>query len=142
MADPVNLPTDLTPMILQGHVLDVLRTLPADSVQCVVTSPPYWGLRAYGTEGQVWGGKRARSRVEPNVSAPETEVQDDAGTATLGSTIRLEAGATTPKAANPATAAHGRANWARSRLPNSSSPTSRMSSMRSGEFSGATGRSG
>jgi DNA modification methylase len=25
-------------------------------VQCVVTSPPYWGLRAYGTEPQIWGG--------------------------------------------------------------------------------------
>ncbi len=39
-----------------GHVLDVLRGLPAESVQCVVTSPPYWALRAYGTEPQVWGG--------------------------------------------------------------------------------------
>lgn len=32
-----------------GHVLDVLPTLPAESVQCCVTSPPYWGLRDYGT---------------------------------------------------------------------------------------------
>lgn len=40
----------------QGHVLDVLRELPAESVQCVVTSPPYWSLRAYGTAPQVWGG--------------------------------------------------------------------------------------
>ena len=39
-----------------GHVLDVLRELPSESVQCVVTSPPYWALRAYGTEAQVWGG--------------------------------------------------------------------------------------
>jgi DNA modification methylase len=28
-------------------------------VQCVVTSPPYFGLRAYGTEPQVWGGDPA-----------------------------------------------------------------------------------
>ena len=28
--------------ILIGDVLKVLRTLPSDSVQCVVTSPPYW----------------------------------------------------------------------------------------------------
>ena len=27
--------------ILQGHCLDVLQTLPAESVHCVVTSPPY-----------------------------------------------------------------------------------------------------
>lgn len=30
-----------------GEVRDVLRQLPARSVQCVVTSPPYWGLRSY-----------------------------------------------------------------------------------------------
>ena len=33
----------------QGDVLDRLRELPSESVQCVVTSPPYWGLRDYGT---------------------------------------------------------------------------------------------
>lgn len=47
------------PSILRGHVLEVLRTLPEESVHCVVTSPPYWGLRAYGTEPQVWGGEPA-----------------------------------------------------------------------------------
>ena len=40
-----------------GDVRDMLRSLPAESVQCVVTSPPYWGLRSYGTEPQVWGGE-------------------------------------------------------------------------------------
>jgi len=35
--------------ILQGDVLDELRTLPDESVHCVVTSPPYYGLRDYGT---------------------------------------------------------------------------------------------
>jgi site-specific DNA-methyltransferase (cytosine-N4-specific) len=39
-----------------GHVLDILRSLPDEHVQCVVTSPPYWQLRAYGTEPQIWGG--------------------------------------------------------------------------------------
>lgn len=39
--------------LYQGHVLDVLRTLPDESVQCCVTSPPYWGLRDYGVEGQI-----------------------------------------------------------------------------------------
>lgn len=33
--------------ILQGDVLDKLRELPSDSVHCVVTSPPYFGLRSY-----------------------------------------------------------------------------------------------
>jgi DNA modification methylase len=42
--------------ILPGHVLDRLGELPDESVNCVVTSPPYWGLRDYGVEPQVWGG--------------------------------------------------------------------------------------
>jgi len=39
--------------LLQGDALTVLRTLEAGTVQCCVTSPPYWGLRDYGTEGQL-----------------------------------------------------------------------------------------
>ena len=39
--------------IIEGDALEVLRTLPAESVQCCVTSPPYWGLRDYGVEGQL-----------------------------------------------------------------------------------------
>ena len=35
-----------------GRDLDVLRTLPDGSVNCVVTSPPYFGLRDYGVDGQ------------------------------------------------------------------------------------------
>ena len=41
--------------LLCGDVLQVLRTLPVASVQCCVTSPPYWGLRDYGT-GEWRGG--------------------------------------------------------------------------------------
>jgi DNA modification methylase len=33
--------------LINGHVLDTLRTLPRASVKCVVTSTPYWGLRVY-----------------------------------------------------------------------------------------------
>lgn len=42
--------------ILIGDVRAQLRTLAPGSVHCCVTSPPYWGLRAYGTDPQVWGG--------------------------------------------------------------------------------------
>jgi len=35
--------------LYNGDVLQVLRELPDGIVQCVVTSPPYWGLRDYGT---------------------------------------------------------------------------------------------
>ncbi len=37
-----------------GHVLDALRLLPDESVHCVVTSPPYWGLRDYGLPPVAW----------------------------------------------------------------------------------------
>ena len=40
-------------MVIQGDVRSVLQRLPSNSVQCVVTSPPYWGLRDYGIEGQI-----------------------------------------------------------------------------------------
>jgi site-specific DNA-methyltransferase (cytosine-N4-specific) len=40
-------------MIIQGDALHILYHLPAQSVQCVVTSPPYWGLRDYKIDGQI-----------------------------------------------------------------------------------------
>ena len=40
--------------LLAGDCRDVLATLPANSVQCCVTSPPYYGLRDYGTA--TWSG--------------------------------------------------------------------------------------
>jgi len=33
----------------QGDCLDLLRQMPDESVNCCITSPPYWGLRDYGT---------------------------------------------------------------------------------------------
>jgi DNA modification methylase len=39
--------------VLVGDVRERLRDLPASSVQTVVTSPPYWGLRDYGAPGQL-----------------------------------------------------------------------------------------
>ena len=38
---------------LSGDCRDILKTLEAESVQCCVTSPPYWGLRNYGHERQI-----------------------------------------------------------------------------------------
>ncbi len=39
--------------LICGDALDVLGTMEAGSVQCCVTSPPYWGLRDYGVAGQL-----------------------------------------------------------------------------------------
>jgi len=53
--------------ILQGDCLEVLKTLPECSVQCVVTSPPYYGLRDYGTA--TWeGGDADCDHLEPKGS--------------------------------------------------------------------------
>lgn len=49
---PLIADTDLT--VYQGDVLAVLPTLTDESVDCVITSPPYWGLRDYGTAS--WKG--------------------------------------------------------------------------------------
>jgi DNA modification methylase len=40
-------------MILIGDVREQLKQLADQSVNCVVTSPPYWGLRDYGNDGQI-----------------------------------------------------------------------------------------
>lgn len=39
--------------IFHGDCCEVLATLADESVHCCVTSPPYWGLRDYGVEGQL-----------------------------------------------------------------------------------------
>gem|GEM_PF-1143015 len=39
--------------IIQGDTLQVLKTFPDDCIDCIITSPPYWGLRDYGIEGQI-----------------------------------------------------------------------------------------
>jgi site-specific DNA-methyltransferase (cytosine-N4-specific) len=44
--------SDETVSLLLGDALETLRTLPDASVDCIVTSPPYYGLRDYGTAGQ------------------------------------------------------------------------------------------
>ena len=44
-------------MVLKGNALEVLKTLPSESVDCVITSPPYYMLRDYGEETIfVWDG--------------------------------------------------------------------------------------
>jgi len=42
--------------IYKGDALEVLRTFPEKSIDCVITSPPYWALRNYGTEPIIRGG--------------------------------------------------------------------------------------
>jgi site-specific DNA-methyltransferase (cytosine-N4-specific) len=39
--------------VLEADVTEALPLLPDASVQCIITSPPYWGLRDYGIRGQI-----------------------------------------------------------------------------------------
>lgn len=57
-----------------GDALEQLRAMPADSVQCCVTSPPYYGLRDYGVEGQI-GLETTRSEYLQRIVAVFGEVR-------------------------------------------------------------------
>lgn len=52
--------------IFNGDCREVLKSLPDNSVQCCVTSPPYWGLRDYGTAD--WEG--GDPECEHSISMP------------------------------------------------------------------------
>lgn len=47
----MNLPIN---KIMNGDVLTHLKELPSESIDMCMTSPPYWSLRAYQTESQIW----------------------------------------------------------------------------------------
>lgn len=77
----------------QGHVLDLLRRIPDNSVQCVVTSPPYYGLRNYGTEPQIfastkntcinqcdWQDQAPRRKRSPSDVSDKTKQATNVGT--------------------------------------------------------------
>jgi DNA modification methylase len=53
-----------------GNNIEVLRTLPECSVNCVVTSPPYAGLRDYGTSTWVGGDPNCKHRARKQFSPP------------------------------------------------------------------------
>lgn len=39
--------------VIQGDSLEELKKLPDESIDCVITSPPYWNLRDYNVDGQL-----------------------------------------------------------------------------------------
>jgi len=66
--------------IIQGHALNVLKTLPDKSVNCCVCSPPYWSLRDYGIDPVIWDGDKNCKHVweteitkRPNASGGKTD---------------------------------------------------------------------
>lgn len=54
--------------LLVGDCRETLKTLPAESIHCCVTSPPYWGLRDYGHGDQLGLEKTPEEYVEKMVA--------------------------------------------------------------------------
>lgn len=78
-----------TARLYLGDVRKVLRRLPSSSVHCVVTSPPYWGLRDYGTG--TWEGGREdcdhspERRGEPTATPVSDKQKSNSGSGTISS---------------------------------------------------------
>lgn len=68
--------------IIEGNCLTVLKTLPDNSVDCCITSPPYWGLRDYGHSEQLGSEKHFKDFVNNlcNVFDEIKRVLKDTGT--------------------------------------------------------------
>jgi DNA modification methylase len=64
-------------VIYEGDVLDGLRQMPDGSVQCVATSPPYWGLRNYNLPPSVWGGDKTCDHEWTDTSWRDSRKNDD-----------------------------------------------------------------
>ena len=75
--------------ILTGDCREMLKTLPDNSIHCVITSPPYWGLRDYGTEPVVWSGDPEHAHEWQDASWRNSRLNDD----TAGPKQRSNAGA-------------------------------------------------
>ena len=56
---------NFAPILLQGNAIDRLRTLDSESVDCCVTSPPYYGLRDYGTAEWLGGDPNCDHKGNP-----------------------------------------------------------------------------
>ena len=67
--------------LLQGDCTKVLATLPAASIQCCVTSPPYWGLRDYGTAKWEDGDPKCEHKRDHFGSNPSEKQLSNSGSA-------------------------------------------------------------
>ena len=69
-------------IILQGDVIERLKDIEDNTIQCVVTSPPYWGLRDYGEDDQLGLEETPEEYVENmvNVFREVRRVLKDDGT--------------------------------------------------------------
>ena len=78
--------------LFNGDALEVLSSMAPESIQCCITSPPYWGLRDYGTATWLGGddgcdhldGEKLRERQRQRKSMIKVGEQIDGSTRTRG----------------------------------------------------------
>jgi len=82
--------------IYTGNSIEVLKTLPEKSIDCCITSPPYWGLRDYGHNEQLGNEKHFNDFVQnlANIFDEVKRVLKDTGTCfvNLGDTYGTQSG--------------------------------------------------
>ena len=61
-------PEDFINKVIQGDCLEILKQMPDEVVDTIITSPPYWGLLDYGVEGQIGLEKTPEEYVEKLVN--------------------------------------------------------------------------
>jgi DNA modification methylase len=62
-------PTKQDPLtIIHGDTREILKSIPDETFQCAITSPPYWGVRDYGIEGQIGAEKDLNKYLSSLVS--------------------------------------------------------------------------
>lgn len=78
-------------VILQGDCLEVLKTLEDESVDCCVTSPPYYGLRVYGTGTWVGGDPECNHEAAKHSTRFERTMTESSAkqTTNVGSDVKL-----------------------------------------------------
>src|SRR5436189_4939537 len=64
-----------TAKLLQGDALDVLREMPGDYADCIVTSPAYFGARIYGTDEREMGSEASLDEYVWNLRLVAEELQ-------------------------------------------------------------------
>ncbi len=62
--------------IYQGDVREKLKEFPNESINCVVTSPPYWGLRDYGGKSDQLGLEETPEEFVKNLVEAFKEIKE------------------------------------------------------------------
>ena len=66
--------------LYHGDCLSILKQLPDESIDCVMTSPPYWALRDYGIEPRIWDrNKDCEHEFDIEIIKEQTKISNKTG---------------------------------------------------------------